>query len=264
MFHSITRFIKHQTRAIVFVCLILFIVLTYTTSQKENQTATINLLTFSDKVIEDIVGTYTKTSDKTLILENTADNYNEISLDLAKLSSRLANYKIQIPIEKGTTEYLEVTKKLLDVITVSQARADEYQSLYQHYAKNIEDLKNFAKIDSQLLETKTKPEIEKIFTVGLETKDKELIKFTEDAIKAYNKEQNNQEKNLINTFLSLSENNSEAKQKLISDLSSYNNSRFNSFQRIKNDDLQTSQFASSISSLESAIDKLKRKEKLNS
>jgi hypothetical protein len=269
MINTIRSFLTNNLRAVIFITLIIFIFTSFNTTQENNKEATKTVLRFVDTVVVDISQTFSTVADSTLISENTKENYDKTANSLQQLSGRLAKYKLQVPLEKGSESYLKVTKKLFDVIQTTQKQTDDFAALYRKYGENTELLKQYWALNNEKDNDfvanfqKTIPNWSKV----IEIKKLELVKYSDAGIKKYYEDLVTKEDEFQKKYDDMIQRNELLKQEEIAGIKEqftlFSKSNYMIFQRLKRDELFGATTANAIKELESSIENLKRTEKIS-
>ncbi len=266
MFDDLIKNLKRNMRAVVFIGIMFFFIGNYAFSQVQKQQETKNVLILLDTIVNDISSTFNNVSDSTLIYDLAEPSFQKVSGTLTSLSTRLTNYRIKIPFDKGTKEYTDVTSKLSSLIQISQKQSDQFAELYNLYGENLASLQNYTSV-STLPDQTSKTEAKKLTTIWKtigEIEKKELIKYHDIASKDFYTKLN--ETNLkiaidLETQLDQSPELINL-QSLKPQLEELNSTKYAVFPRLKKEEIQSPEFAQTIADLDKAVDKLKQAERI--
>ena len=264
MFSKLSVLIKSNLRPLVFVAIIAFSLFSYNIKQESDKKIATNLLAFLDNSFSNIDGTIKNLTTETLLYDNLASDYNKVISSLDNLSSRINNFKSNLPNETGEATYQKVRVSLIELYNITQDRLDLFRSIYKDRkgligaTTNYVKLRNPEQISSNSELQLAFQEWDKINTI----KKSELKQYDGTARKSYFENKLSNEDQILQTLKNNTQNQTgNLSQEVINSIIEINKSTtlepFNTFFRLQNENIETPAFGEKVSELQNDVKEMK-------
>jgi hypothetical protein len=141
---QLQRILKENTLAIAFGILIIFAGLSILTNANQGSQNAQQLISFAESSVTDVRTDITNITNKTITLEKSSENFDQIITDLQNLSSKLTTLTSQVPnkntdiesrkLENGLKNFYLNIKTSVDTITSNYQKQKDLQDSYANYS----------------------------------------------------------------------------------------------------------------------------------
>lgn len=261
MYESIIKKFKINSRMLVFILLIVFVIFSFTTKQKDDKKNVFELLSFLDKTFSTIDNTFNNLSNQTLIFPNVKENYELVVDSLSKLKQDIIDFEKSIPNQTGEELYQNVRSDLIEIYKVSYNRINLSIEIYNVRKNLITNVNNYYKLAdiNSLSSNKELEEIIESWKTVISFKKLEAKQNDSNEIKKYYYDKIEKEEDLL-TKLSLSSSNSNTlviDNDLKENIKKLQIERYDSFLRLQIENLENPDFGEKVKKLQNSVKQLK-------